>query len=131
MLFVMTPFSLQTEILPVQQTVMTSHSSTLFLSLSSIEESIVLDFHPLLHPPPFVYIRYFLGARLRLSPSPLLIRTRSFNVVRSSLGMTNWQINAVYLIAIKNGHSRVLFHIHLLRSHQTRFGLCSAHARLC
>ena len=40
MLFVMTTLSLPAEELPVQRTVMTSHSS-----LSSIEESILLDFH--------------------------------------------------------------------------------------
>ena len=98
----MTPFSLPAEGLPVQSTVMTSHSSMLSLSLSSIEESILLDFHPLLHPASFRIYKTFLGACLWFSPSPLL-RTKSF---RSSLGMTDWQINAVYFIDLINGHSR-------------------------
>ena len=81
MLFVMTPFSsLPAEVLPVQRTVMTSHSSTLSLSLSSIEESMLLDFHPLLHPASFrIYEILFRGVPA-VSPS-LLLRTRSFKVV--------------------------------------------------
>ena len=48
-MLVMNPFARPPDRLPVLRTVMTSHCSQLFLSFH-IEENIVLEFHPVVHP---------------------------------------------------------------------------------